>query len=282
MHQQKVTVMRTPSLTGTSRRISGLKGDASCTWFIVWIGFCAAAKLLARGWHDKCSWTGFQLRHSYAWRGALVLLLLGGVNASFSVGGFGEYGQRGGAGALCSQQVFGVCRAELEAQRHRFLHQYCESMWFPKSCWIREVVIGLAECRFLNIPTDLRQELAEVFAALLYQGHRGDFQLPPSCASSKFARQFVSGRAKALVRHSTLLSYDGRKEVARTKHSELCRFLRTYSRRNSTQILGEEKMTEWTNDKDFTTLISETHLHLPLKVHTLMDGSETPWRIQQR
>ena len=75
-----------------------------------------------------------------------------------------------------------VWGAELEAQRHRFLHQYCESMWFPKSCWIREVFIGLAECRFLNITTDLRQ---------------GHFQLPPSCVASKFARQFVSGRAMA-------------------------------------------------------------------------------------
>ena len=40
---------------------------------------------------------------------------------------------------------------------------------------------------------------------------------------------------------------------------------------NSEFFLGEEKMTEWINDKDFTTLSSETHLHLPLKVHALVE-----------
>ena len=156
----------------------------------------------------------------------------------------------------CSQHVFMALPVRSqEARRDRFLHQYCETMWFPWSCWIRKVFIGLAECRFLHVPTDLRQELTDVIATVGTKDIENTFDY-----HRRVLRTNLRGSLSRVALWQT-----GRKGVVTTPEDETLRAVpfpnnMFKSKLNSELSLGEEKMTEWTNDKDFITLHSTTTL----------------------
>ena len=173
----------------------------------------------------------------------------------------------------CSQQVFVVLLLQSgtgSSEGPTPASAFGESMWFRKSCWVNDVFIGPAECRFLHVPLDPRQELAEVFATICNKDIEDTFNCHPSCVTSRLARQFVSGRAMAwrntldaAVRRWTERSNDNTRWPS-TRNCDVC-CERGRGKIQLRVILGVEEMTEWIKDKDVITLSSETHLNLPLQ-----------------
>ena len=134
------------------------------------------------------------------------------------------------------------------------------------------------------MPTDLWQELADVFATVGTKDIEDTFNYHRRGLRANLRGNLFRVALWQGATHSTLLSDAGRKGVVPTPKDEALGAVPFLSdvfkaKFNSEFSLGEEKMTECINDTDFITLCPETHLHLPLEVLTLVEFSETPERI---